>query len=258
MAALPMIPATVYTLTLPGSVEGSGFGKKVRYRPFTVREYKSLLKAQEFGDDMSFISTARNILMDCTFNEIAIDDLSVFYIDYLFLMIRSKSVGEMIEAQYLCTNPVPDPENEGQEKSCNTTFGVSFDLNNTFIKFPDDYHQKCVIELSDTIGMKLKSPSFSKFRSVGIAGKDLFDITDDYIFACVDCIYDGDKLLHPGIDFNLEELQAFIEQFSADKIDSITSFFKNQPSVSLLQEIQCPKCGNKTIIELNGVKDFFA
>lgn len=252
MAALPTITPTVFQTTLPGN------GKKVKYRAFTVKEYKSLLKAQEFGDDMSFVNTSRNILMDCTFNEIDIDDLSIYYIDYLFLMIRSRSVGEVIEAQYLCSNSVDDPDKTGEKKSCNTTFGVNFDLNNTFIKFPDDFHQKCIINLSDTVGLRLKSPSFSKFRSVGIAGKDLFDITDDYIFASVDCVFDGDKLLHPGVDFNIEELQTFIEQFPADKIDQITQFFRNQPSVCLLQEIVCPKCGNKTVIELNGVKDFFA
>lgn len=252
MSKLPTIPATIFHTTFPGT------GQRVKYRPFTQKEYKMLLKAQEFGDDMGFIATARSILVDCTFNELDIDALPIYYVDYLFLMIRSKSVGEIIQANYLCSNPVPDPDKEGEYKSCNTTFGVSFALDNTFIKFPDDFHQKCVIELSDKIGMRLKSPSFSKFRSIGITGKDLFDITDEYVFSAVDCIYDGDNLLHPGVDFDIKELQTFIEQFTKDKIDKITQFFRNQPSVCLLQEIQCPKCGNKTIIELNGIKDFFA
>lgn len=251
MKKLPQLTSTVYQLTLPG------IGKTVKYRPFTGKEYKALLRAQELGDDMSFVNTVRNILIDCTFNEVDIDDFSIYYIDYLFMMIRAKSVGEVIEATYLCTNEVDDPNKEGQKKTCNTKFDVGFDLNNTFIKFPDNYHQKSVIKLSDTVGIRLKSPSFSKFRSVGIVGKDLFDITDDYIFSSIDCVFDGDNLLHPGVDFTIEDVHEWVEQFPKDKIDEITEFFQNQPIVCLIQEIQCPACGNKTNIELNGVKDFF-
>lgn len=105
--------------------------------------------------------------------------------------------------------------------------------------------------------MRLKSPTFSKFRSVGLEGKDLFDITDEYVFACVDCIFDGDKVLYPITDFNLKDLQEFIEQFPANKIDQITQFFKEQPSVCLTMNVTCPKCKNTSVVELNGVQDFF-
>jgi predicted nucleic-acid-binding Zn-ribbon protein len=127
----------------------------------------------------------------------------------------------------------------------------------SFVKFPEDYNKKCIIQLSDTVGIRLKSPSFSKFRSVGTASKGLFDITDEFIFACVDCVYDGDKVLTPIADFTLKELSEFIESFPADKIDQISEFFANQPKVTLILNITCPKCRNKSVVELNGLKDFF-
>lgn len=222
-----------------------------------VKEYKALLQAQEFNDEVGFINTARSILTDCTFNAIDVDELPIYVIDYLFLMIRAKSVGEVIEAEYKCNWRVPTEEAPTTLEPCGFTFKVSFSLLDCFVKYPADFNKKCIIQLSDSVGMRLKSPTFSKFRSVGLEGKDLFDITDEYVFACVDCIFDGDKVLYPITDFNLKDLQEFIEQFPANKIDQITQFFREQPSVCLTMNVTCPKCKNTSVVELNGVQDFF-
>jgi hypothetical protein len=196
-----------------------------------------------------------------------VDDLPIYVIDYLFLKIQSKSVGEIIDANYKCNNLVNKPEKrdwEGKVISeakenvpCNTKFSVEIDLNDAYIKYPPNYNAKCIIKISDDIGMRLKSPNFSKFHSVNIAGKGNFDISDEYIFACVDCVFDGDKILIPGKDFTLEELGQFIEDFPSDTIKEISNFFRNQPVVSLKMEIMCPVCKNKSIVELNGLSDFF-
>ena len=281
---LPKIQSMIYEVEIPT------LKNKVKFRPFLVKEFKSLLQAQEFGDDVGFINTVRDILTECTFNIIDIDSLSVYLIDYLFLMIRAKSVGEIIDAEYICHNMVSDVskvpkidfdklfnnldksnkiEIEKHEKEenvnseivenveCNNRFKIQFSLMDTFIKFPEDYNKKCIIQINDLVGIRLRSPTFGKFKKIGLTGKDMFSVTDDYIFSCVDCVYDGDKILQPGVDFSLEELKEFVNNFPSDKIQQITDFFKAQPSVCLALKITCPKCRNENRIELTSIKDFF-
>lgn len=242
---LPKPKTVVYDITIPGT------DKVVKMRGFTVKEYKVLLQAKEFGDDQGFINTVRNIISDCLFNEVNIDELPMYVIDYLFLMIRSKSVGEEIDAQYVCKSI-----NEAGDE-CGAKFGVTINLKDVYVKYPPNYNEKCIIDLGDGIGMKLKSPTFSKFRSVGIDGKGLMDITDEFIFACVDCVYNGDEVLHPGTSFTFDELKEWIESFSFDTVEQITEFFKNQPFISLTLNLTCPKCKTSNTIELNGLDDFF-
>lgn len=249
----------VYDLVVPGT------GEVIKFRPMLVKEYKALLQSQEFGDDTGFINTIRAIIDDCLLNKVDIDEFPMYVVDYIFLRIRAKSVGEMVTAEYRCNALVDKPEEEkdGQPEDnnhkvpCGCQFQVTFNLEDAFVKFPIDFHKKCIIQLSDDVGIRLKSPSFSKFRSVGIEGKGILDITDEYVYACVDSIFEGDKVLVPGVDFNLDELKEFIESFPTAKIEEITEFFKNQPAVTMVMELTCPSCRNKTTVELNGLRDFF-
>lgn len=214
---------------------------------------------------LGFVNTIRTVVDDCLFNKVEVDDLPMYAVDYIFLMLRAKSIGEEIEAEFKCNHIIDklsDHNEDGVAQSivkspCNSKFLVKFNLLDSFVKFPEDYNKKCIVQLSDTVGIRLKSPSFSKFRSVGTASKGVFDITDEFIFACVDCVYDGDKVLTPVADFTLQELSEFIESFPADKISQITEFFANQPRVTLILNITCPACKNKSVVELNGLKDFF-
>lgn len=229
-----------------------------------VKEYKALLQSQELGDDTGFINTIRGIIDDCLLNKVDVDDLPMYAIDYIFLRIRAKSVGEMVSAEYKCNalvDKLTDFDENGvahssEKKPCGQKFIVQFNLEDAFVKFPEDFHKKCVIQLTDDVGIRLKAPTFKRFRSVGIEGKGMLDITDEYVYACVDSIFEGDKVITPS-EFTLDELKEFIESFPADKIDAISEFFQNQPTVTLMMTLTCPACGNKAIIELNGLKDFF-
>ena len=138
------------------------------------------------------------------------------------------------------------------EELCKAVVNLEYE----FVKFPLDYHKKCIIQLTDDIGISLKAPSFKKFRSVGLEGKGTLDITDEYVFACVDSVFEGDRVITPS-EFTLDELREFIESFPADKINEISEFFNNQPKVTLVMSLTCPTCGNQSTIELNGLKDFF-
>ena len=230
-----------------------------------VKEYKALLQAQEFGDETGFINTIRGIIDDCLLNKVDIDELPMYAIDYIFLNIRAKSIGNLIDAEYRCNNIIDkltDHDENGVAHSstkevCGCKFKVSIDLENAFVKFPEGYNQKCIIQLTDDVGVRLKSPTFKKFKSVGIEGKGILDITDEFVFACIDSVFEGDKVLVPGTDFTLSELKEFIESFPTEKIEEVAEFFRNQPIVTLIMKIICPKCRNESIIELNGIKDFF-
>ena len=230
-----------------------------------VKEYKALLQAQEFGDETGFINTIRGIIDDCLLNKVDIDELPMYAIDYIFLNIRAKSIGNLIDAEYKCNNII-DKLTEHDENGvahsstkapCGCKFKVTIDLANAFVKFPEGYNQKCIIQLTDDVGVRLKAPSFKKFKSVGIEGKGILDITDEFVFACIDSIFEGDKVMVPGKDFTLAELKEFVESFPTEKIEEVAEFFKNQPVVTLIMKIICPKCRNESIIELNGIKDFF-
>jgi hypothetical protein len=246
---LPKIQSVIHDLTIPGTTQ------VVKYRPFQMKEYKALLQAREFGDDVGFVNVIRSLIADCTFNKVDIDNQPLYVVDYIYLMIHAKSMGEMVTSQYHCINPIVHEDK--QVHPCDAKFDVEFSLMDAFVKFPPGFNQKCIIQLSDNLGLRLKSPSLSKFRSVGMGGKELFELADDYIFSCVDCIFEGEKVLLPGTDFNMEELSAFIEQIPASKMNEITKFFESQPKVSLDLNITCPKCKNKSIVELSGAKDFF-
>lgn len=203
-----------------------------------------------------FVAVVENIITDCTFNKVDVGDLPIYLVDYLYLMIHAKSTGEIVTAQYQCLNPIVNSET-GDSTPCNSKFKVNFSLLDSFVKFPIDFNQKCIIQLDEKVGIRLKGPTFSKFRSIGLAGKDVFEITDDYIFSCVECVFDGDKVMNPITDFNMTELHEFVGQFPSTKIDEITNFFKNQPYVCIDLNLKCPVCGHSTVIELRGIKDFF-
>lgn len=192
--------------------------------------------------------------------------------DFLFLKIRSKSIGEVITALYRCNNQVlltdiePIAEDivdefhnhhEGVKYvSCNTEFKVFVNLEDVTVKFPEEYSS--VLELTPTMGLKLKSPSFKTLRDLNLKNKNITDITDEYIYACVESIYDGDNIYLPEKDFNFQELKDFIDKFPSSAIDQFANFFTHQPSINLVLRITCPKCGNVSVIELNGLNDFFS
>lgn len=258
ICGLPKIPSVVYDLTIPGT------GEVIKFRPMLVKEYKALLQSQELGDDTGFINTIRGIIDDCLLNKVDIDDLPMYAIDYIFLRIRAKSIGETVSAEYKCNaiaDKLTDYDENGvahssEKAPCGKKFLVQFNLEDAFVKFPVDYHKKCIIQLTDDVGIRLKAPTFRRFRSVGLEGKGTLDITDEYVFACVDSIFDGEKVITPS-EFTLDELREFIESFPADKINEITEFFQNQPKVTLVMTLTCPACGHQATIELNGLKDFF-
>jgi hypothetical protein len=253
--ALPVVKYPTYELTVPSTK------KVVKYRPFLVREHKLLLQALELKDSANFINVIYDIINACTLNKLDVEKLTMYDIDYIFLMIRARSIGEIVPVEYRCMVDVEKTDENGEVTigPCNTKIRLNLDLNQIQVVIPDEYEASRVVMADSNIGIKLRAPTFAQFRELGkINSVDgLFNVTEAFIFSCTECVFDGDSVMVPGTDFTQEEFAAFIEGLHSDAIEKINTFFSHMPYVSLKTKIRCPKCGSEDEIEIKGLEDFF-
>lgn len=261
--ALPKVEYPTYDLIIPSS------GVKIKYRPFLVREHKLLLQAVEMKDSANFINTIYDIINACTFEKLDVEKLTMYDIDYIFLMLRARSIGELVPVEYRCASKVEQKDEEGNVVrdengdpvlvDCDSKVRVTLDLNKVQVTIPKGYGEHRVIMFNDTVGIKLCSPSFAKFKELSqIENVDgMFNVAEAFVYSCTECVFDGDKVLVPEKDFTQDDLIAFIEGLPSDVVEKINTFFDNLPYVSLTTTIRCPKCGEEDTIEIKGLEDFF-
>lgn len=253
--ALPVVKYPLFELTVPSTK------KVIKYRPFLVKEHKLLLQALELKDSANFINTIYNIIRACTLDKIDVEKLTMYDIDYIFLMLRARSIGEIVPVEYKCVADVTKTSEEGAEtiEPCNTRVRLNLDLNQVKVHIPEDYEKNRVIMADANIGLKLRAPTFAQFRELSnIENIDgMFNVTEAFIYSCTECVFDGNKVLVPGTDFSQQELSEFIEGLHSDVVEKINNFFSYMPYVSLNLKIHCPKCGNEDEIEIKGLEDFF-
>jgi len=236
--ALPKITTPQYTLKLPST------GKQVKFRPFLVKEEKLLLLAMESEDETQTITTIKQIISDCTDIKGMIDDLPTFDIEYLFLKIRSKSVGESTKVLITC----PD-DNE-------TDVAVDIDLSEVEVTTNPDHNKK--IELTDTVGMVMKYPSLDTFVKVNISGnKTEIDQVFDLAADCIDHIYDDNQIFE-GKDSPRKEKIEFLEQLSSDQFQKVQKFFETMPKLQKKLMVKNPKTEVESEVVLEGLASFFA
>ena len=274
---LPNVQTVIYNLTIPSS------GQEITFRPFLVREHKTLLQALELKDAGVFVNTICNIIKSCVKEPIDIDDLTQFDVDYIFLNIRAKSVGEIVPVKYTCMrevnkkkkvkNEVIDPNNPDKKiieetetdviETCGTRINLQLDLSNIKVVIPTNYAKKRVIQIDENNGIKLKAPGFKYFRMLMEKSKvdgsveNMTNFENDLIFGCIESVFDKDKIYLPKSDFNLEEFSLFIERLPANALAEINNFFDEIPYVALQSKVTCHICGNQQMIELRTLEDFF-
>jgi len=238
---LPKINTPTYELEIPST------GKKVRYRPFLVREEKILIMALE-SEDMKQISNAIvEILSECILSKgIKISELATFDIEYIFLNVRAKSVGETVEVNVTC----PD-DGETQVKT-------EIDIDS--IKVQRDPKHTNVVQLDDTLSMKLKYPSLDQFVESNFEFKD--DATDvdkslQMIISCVEQVYNEDEAWSAA-DCTQQELQDFVEQMNTKQFKEIENFFTTMPKLSHTLKVKNPKTKVENEIVLEGLASFFS
>lgn len=232
-----MMQAPVYELTIPSTK------KKVKYRPFLVKEEKALLIAQQSEDAQVMIDTLKGIVSTCV-KDVDVNKLALFDLEYIFLKLRAKSVGEISELSYSCLK-CNDPKSK---------VVINLDLENIEVEF--DPEHKSTIDLFGEVGVKMKYPGFEMFNSM----KDLdMDSPDDGLKAItnsIEFIYDGDKI-YDTKEQTEEELNEFLENLTHSQLEKIKSFFKTMPKLKKTVEFDCPVCKYHHNYTIEGINNFF-
>ena len=235
--ALPKLEVPIYELTVPSKDE------KIKYRPFLIKEEKILLIAMESGANEDVIQAVKQIVSECTFNTLKLGNMPMFDVEYIFLQIRSKSVGEVSKLKILCRD-------DGE-----TYANVEVDLTEIEVQVNDDHTNK--IELTDEMGVIMKYPTIDSFSTAGIS-----DITADnmldVIVACIDKIYDkkGEEV-YDSKDSSKKELMDFVEQMNTTQFQDVQAFFDSMPKLRHEITVVNPKTKVENKVALSGLNDFF-
>ena len=235
--ALPKLTTPTYELEIPSTDE------KIKYRPFLVKEEKILMMAMESKSDADITQAVKDIVSECTFNKVNISNMPMFDVEYIFLQIRSKSVGEVSKLRLLC----PDDKK--------TYADVELDLNEVKVQVGDDHTNK--IELTKDMGMIMTYPTIDSFKDSGIRDINASNMLE-VISGCIMQIYEeeGKKVYDPK-DQNKKELTEFIEQLSTKQFKDVQKFFETMPKLKHEITIKNPKTKKESKVTLTGLNDFF-
>ena len=235
---LPSVETPRYELTLPST------DKVVQYRPFLVREEKILLVAMESNNNKEILNATKEILRACTFEKIDVDTLPIFDIEYIFLQIRSKSVGEIAKFKMLC----PDDKE--------TYADVEVDLTKVNVQVDDAHTNNVLIDENRKLGIVFNYPTLEMTK----AGFNVDDTNVDTLFdimsLSINHIYEGEKI-YPSKDSTKEEMKKFLEQLPQTAFVKIKTFFETMPQLRHSVEVENPKTKVKSTIVLKGIRDFF-
>jgi hypothetical protein len=238
--ALPKIDVPTYEIELPLSK------KKIKFRPFLVKEQRNLLMAIESNEARTIQQSVRDILENCTITEnVDIDKLPIVDVEYYFINLRGKSVGEVVESKYRCNHEV-----EG--KVCNNIMEKDINLMNIKVMQSDVSPE---IQITDMITVRLKYPEFKVIES-SMKYDNINDVTFNMIAESIEYIYDGEQF-HYAHESQPGELLQWVEGLNQQQFSKIESFFNNLPKIKETLEMTCSKCGFHHTIEVEGLESFF-
>ncbi len=237
---LPKIATPTYELELPST------GETIKYRPFLVKEEKLLVIALESEDTKQITNAIKAVLKSCILTKgIKVETLPTFDIEYLFLNIRGKSVGEDIEVNVTC----PD---DGE-----TQVALTINLDDIEVHKDEDHTNK--IKLDDSIMMELKYPSLEQFikNNFDFDEKNAMDQSFDLIATCIDKVYTEDEVWATA-DCSKKEVKEFMESMNSNQFKSIEEFFNTMPKLSHTIKVTNPKTKVESDVVLEGLASFFA
>jgi hypothetical protein len=244
--ALPKIDVPTYETTLISS------GKKVKYRPFLVKEQKLFLMASQSTDEKETVDVVKQVLNNCILSDINVDDLPTFDLEHLFMQLRARSVGEVVNLKYNCNNTLKD--DKGEDKVCGGL--VKFDLNILDIKPTIDPGHNSKIEITDKLGIVMKYPTLGMVKNFDNLQNESIDTIMDVIVSCIDFIYDDEQMYYAK-DSTKEELMEFVDNLQQDDLEKIQKFFTTMPKISKPLDFKCGKCGYEEKIVVEGIQNFF-
>ena len=236
---LPKIATPSYELVIPSSK------KKIKFRPFLVKEEKILILAMESEDTNQIANAVKNVISSCILSRgIKVEKLSTFDIEYLFLNIRGKSVGEQIEVMVTC----PDDKK--------TKVPTSINIDSIKVQI-DDKHSRDIV-LDDQYTLRMKYPSLSEFIKNNFANIDDINVDDTFelIASCIEQVYSEEESFAAS-DCTKKELSQFLEQLNSSQFKMIETFFDTMPKLSHTVKVTNPNTGVENEIILEGLQSFF-
>lgn len=240
---LPTVATPSYELTLPSNK------KTIKYRPFLVKEEKVLILAMESGDPKDITNAVKSVLKDCILTRgIKIDSLPSFDIEYIFLNIRAKSVGESVDLIITC----PD---DGE-----TQVDVTVNVDEIEVIIPEGHTSE--IKIDDNISLKMKYPSLQEFIDNNFdfgstnTSKDTIEKSFAVVASCVDVVYTKDESWSAG-DVTKKELIEWLQTFDSNQFKGIERFFDTMPKLSHTLTVKNPNTGVDNEIVLEGLSSFF-
>ena len=237
---LPKIATPIYELDLPSS------GETVQYRPFLVKEEKLLVIALESEDTKQITTAIKTVIKNCILTKnVKVESLPTFDIEFLFLNIRGKSVGEEIEVNIIC----PDDSE--------TQVPVKINLDDIKVQKSEDHTNR--IKLDDSIVMEMKYPSLEQFikNNFDFNDKNAMDQSFELIGSCIDKIYTEDEVW-ASVDVTKKELNEFLESMNSSQFKDIEKFFETMPKLSHTIKVKNPKTEVESEVVLEGLASFFA
>ena len=227
---LPKLDTPIYELVLPSTEE------KIKYRPFLVKEQKLLLLAQESENKKEMLDAISQIIENCTFGKINSKEAYVFDVEYVFLQIRRKSIGDKITLNLLCND-------DGI-----TRVPTEIDLNDVKVEIGDNHTNK--IQLTDDVQLIMTYPRIYTIDSINS------DNSYDIVVKCVQQIIEGDKV-HEKVDMNDKDLVDFIESMSTDNLNDVLKFFDTMPKIKHQINVINPNTNVENTINMEGIESFF-
>jgi hypothetical protein len=232
--ALPVIDTPKYTAKIPST------GKTVAYRPYLVKEEKILMIALESENQDQILTAVKDIIHACTYEKVDVDQLAAFDLEYIFLKLRSKSVGETSTVGLKCSH-------------CETSNSVEIPVDSIEVTMPVESNSS--IMLTDRVGIKLRYPTVKDIQKLA-SMKDGVDQMMRTVVMCIDSIFDDDKV-YPARDSTPKELEAFIDSLNSEQFKKIQKFFESMPSLKHDVKYTCTNCGTVNEFELKGLANFF-
>jgi hypothetical protein len=241
--ALPVNSTPTYNLVVPSTKE------TIKFRPFLVKEQKALLIAQQSENVMVMMDTLKSIIKSSVTSTIDIESLSLFDMEYIFLQLRAKSVGEEIELVLKC------PEEHGSEEA-NKKATVNVKINIDDIKVEQSKEHTNKIPLFNDVGVVMKYPSLETLTKFQNVKNNDASLVFDIIAESMDYIYDNDEI-YPIKDQTKAEVKEFIDNLTAEQFEKLQKFFETMPKLSHKLHFNCPVCSKYNEVKLEGLDSFF-
>tara|TARA_B110000483_G_scaffold241215_1_gene323673 strand:- start:1351 stop:2061 length:711 start_codon:yes stop_codon:yes gene_type:complete len=234
--ALPVVNSSRYTTTIPST------GVQIEYRPYNVREEKHLMIALESKDQKMIIRSLKDVITQCVFESINVEKFTIFDFEKIFLALRSKSVGEMVDLELKCL-----------DKECNSVTSVQVDLEKINLS---EIPESNIVNIDKDIGVTLRFPSINDVEKYDETDISNTESAFDLVIDCIETIFD-DNGVYDTKDEPRESVQAFVDNLNSNQFKKITNYFENIPTLTHNIEYKCVKCGKENNLELKGLQSFF-